>query len=44
MIKALQLLYPMNIITGMHAGTWNIGLSKNRLARRHSPASAIAKS
>jgi hypothetical protein len=31
MIKALQQTYPMNIVTGMHEGTWNIGRGKNRL-------------
>ncbi len=31
MVKAMQKLYPLNIVTGLHAGTWNIGASKNRL-------------
>jgi hypothetical protein len=31
MIKALQRAYPLNIVTGMHEGTWNIGRGKNRL-------------
>jgi hypothetical protein len=34
MVKALQRMYLINIVTGLHAGTWNIGRSKNRLRLR----------
>jgi hypothetical protein len=42
MIKALQRTYPMNIVTGMHEGPWNLGRGRNRLRLRDSGAAKPA--
>jgi hypothetical protein len=41
MVKAMQKLYPLNIVPGLHAGTWNIGASKNRLRIHRRAQSAV---
>lgn len=41
MISALQESFPLNVVCGMHEGTWSLTNAKNRLVLHRAPPSSV---